>query len=263
MKRLVVGSLIAALAGPALAQDAPGGTTEDWTLDRRSRNLLAYITLDNGLSLGARCRKGSYNVVIAGLPPSPAGAETRLLKVAFGEGDLRDETWNVTTDPTVAIASFPAPFARSLRHGGRLRVLVPGGATEGRNLLYDLELPASASAIDETLTACDRPLIDAADAGMEDIKPTGLPEHVTWRDRPRPRYPLGASYAWGYVVVTCLNNPDGTLRNCQIEASQPEDGYFDDVALRGVRDARIASDIEPDGQMRTRRIGFRITFRMR
>ncbi|MGZ9100083.1 MAG: hypothetical protein ACXW3O_10295, partial [Brevundimonas sp.] len=157
MKRSLTALLACTVALPALAQDA----SADWDLvhDQRKKLLVAYTLFDNGLSIATRCADGGFEAVIGGLPPA-GRATSRPLRIAFGDDDLVEGRWNVATDDTLAVSELPAPFARELRTGGRLRVLIPGGAEGGRNLMYDLVLPASSASIDQTLTTCGRPLVD-------------------------------------------------------------------------------------------------------
>lgn len=258
MKRSLTALLACAVALPALAQDA----SADWDLaqDQRKNLLVAYARFDNGVSIGARCADGGFEAVISGLPPA-GRASTRPLRIAFGDDDLSDSRWGVATDDTIAISELPAPFARELRAGGRLRILVPNGAPDGRNLLYDLTLPASSSSIDQTLTACGRPLVDPRDAELEALEEDGVPRNLAWAVRPRPNFP-STRYARGFAVATCVSNPDGSLRDCTIESEHPRDGRFGQAALAAVRRARLQNLAEPGAPLPVTRVLYKTHFLM-
>ncbi|WP_374516079.1 hypothetical protein [Brevundimonas sp.] len=228
--------LALAVALPAVAQDA----ARDWDLHRNTRTdaIMAYTVYDNGLGIAVRCVDGGYEAFLSGLPAAGAG-ETRTLDVAFADEELGPQSWNVGVNDTIAVSSFPAPFARKLRQGGRLQIRVPDGAGPGRALRYDVTLPASPGSIDETLTACERPLVDPRDAGLDALPDNGLPENLVWARRPVVDYPSRTRYARGFAVTTCLVDPDGALRDCTIETEHPRDGGFGEETLQAVRRARV------------------------
>ncbi len=216
------------------------------------------VAYDNGLAIMVRCNRRAYEAVIIGLPA--AEGLTRLLRIAIGDEPVGDQSWNVALDNTLAVSDFPAPFARELRAGGQMRIVIPGGGGNGRNLRYDLTLPASSAAIDETLTACERPLVDPRDAEIRSIGENGLPEGVNWVKRPRPSFPAEIDAAQGFTVLTCLNNPDGTLRDCVVETEHPHGAGFGEAALRATRTARLGSTTTPDDPLPTRSLTFRVSF---
>lgn len=258
MNRFLTTLLSCAVALPALAQD----TSRDWDIlrDDRKKLLVAYSAFDNGLGLATRCNDGGFEVIITGLPPA-GRATSRPLRIAFGDEELSERRWNVAVDDTVAVSELPAPFARELREGGRLRIQVPRGAADGRNLLYDLQLPASATSIDHTLTACDRPVVDPRDAQLEDLTDDGVPVNLLWAERPRPRY-ASTRYARGFAVVTCLTNPDGSLRDCEIESEHPRDGRFGEAALASARRARVHNPSDPEAPIPPTRLLYKTNFVM-
>ncbi|HST91527.1 MAG TPA: hypothetical protein VLJ13_04950, partial [Brevundimonas sp.] len=242
-----------AIAVPALAQEA----SADWDLsnNQRQKLLVAYTQFDNGLSIATRCSDGRFEAVLAGLPPA-GRASSRVLRIAFGDDSLSDRQWTVATDDTIAVAEMPAPFARQLREGGRLRVLVPNGAADGRNLMYDLQLPGSSVSIDQTLTACERPLVDPRDPELNALEAEGLPRNLIWAERPAPQYP-GNNYARGFAVVSCLSNPDGRLRDCAVESEHPHDGRFGAATLRAARRARVQDANTPGAPVPTAFVAFK------
>ena len=84
-------------------------------------------------------------------------------------------------------------------------IVVPGGAENGRNLRYVIDLPASGAAIDETLQACGRPLVDPRDAERSALPEDGLPPEIEWARQPRPaadraQLPLARRWANGALL---------------------------------------------------------------
>ena len=260
MKRFIGIGLLLAVALPAMAQDA---AEPDWdiTRDPAKKSVIAYIPLTTGLALAVRCVDGALDSVIAGLPTYPQGRPTRPLHIAFGDDPLRETNWNVTTERTVAIADYPSAFARSLRKGGPLKIMIPRGADDGRNLVHNLTLPPSSAAIAETMAACNVPVEDPRDALLPDIDERGLPAGITWARAPRPQYP-NTNYATGYAVLTCVADAQGALNQCRIESEHPAKSRFGEASLRAMRVARIASSTEPTGQITPRMIAFRVNFYM-
>lgn len=251
-------ALAAAFAAPlAQAQEA----SADWDLhhDEAHDSLLAYTVFTNGLGVGFRCLDGSFGAVVSGLP---AGTEpSRLLKMRFRDSEAYDTRWTNTTDPTVAVADFPAKLAREFRQGGDLRLTVPGAAEGGRNLQFAVELPPSGGAIDTVLTTCGRPLVDPRDAQMDALPESGLPVGMTWERMPRPQWPTNSPYAEGFVVTSCLTNADGSLRDCEVEMQHPQDSRFGASTLRAARRARLKT--EDGSPMPTRMVSFRTNYVMR
>lgn len=256
MKRSLSALLACAVALPALAQDAAA----DWDLtnNERSRLMVAHVQFNTGLAIATRCADGGFEAVIAGLPPAGRAA-SRPLRIAFGDEPLHDTRWTVATEDTVAVAEMPAPFARKLREGGRFRVLIPNAAADGRNLMYDVQLPASSASIDRTLTSCERPLVDPRDAELDALAEDGVPPDITWMSRPTPQYPR-TNYARGFAVVTCLTKPDGGLRDCEIESEHPREGRFGDAVLASARRARLRNVTNPSEPLPTRRVAYKVNF---
>lgn len=257
---LLWGSFVAA---SALAQDPFQGaeTGDDWDIvrDERTQTTLAFTAFDNGISIAFRCIDGSLNSVIAGLPT--AEGDRRYLRVSFRGKPAYESGWTATTNSTVVVGDFPAPFAREFREGGELRLTVPNAAEGGRNLTFVTELPQSSAAIDEVLTTCGKPLVDPRDATLTALGNTGLPDGLTWRRAPRPEFPRGR-YASGFAVATCISQSDGSLTDCEVEMEHPQDGGFGQAALRGVPRARLVNTAAPDDPIPTGRVSFRTQFRL-
>lgn len=254
---LLTSLAVAAAAASASTQEPPA----DWDIQRDAAagSVIAFVPMTSGLAIGVRCIKGDLAAIITGLPEARRNETVRTLHI--GRPDrLNDTSWNVTTDRTVAISDYPAPFARRLREGGPLSILIPGGGGEGRNLRHDLDLPASSAAIDEVLTACDRPLVDPRDALLPRIGPGGLPAGIAWARQPRPAFPQ-SQYAAGYAVVSCMMTAEGGLEQCVLEAQHPSDSAFGRVAQRSASTGRLTSPNETPGQYTPRVVSFRFNFR--
>lgn len=261
MKRIGLAGLVLAAAlaatSPALAQEAP----RDWDMHRNTRTdaVMAFSVFDNGLGIAVRCIDGAYEALLSGLPAA-GESETRTLGMAFGDEEMSMERWSVATNDTVAVGERPAPFARKLRQGGRLQILVPGGGGGGRNLRYDLTLPASSGSVDETLTACQRPLTDPRDAELDALPDGGLPNSLAWIRPPQIEYPSSARYGRGFAVVSCVVNPDGSLRDCAVDSEHPHDGGFGAATLRAVRRARVHDPENPRAPAPPAMVSFRSRF---
>lgn len=246
----------AVLASPALAQDGAG----DWDVRRvpEQKLIMAYTVFDNGLGVGARSMNGSFQVLISGLPP--ATGAVRTLRIAFKDDDFDAQSWTVAEAPAVAVSESPSPLARKMREGGQMQVIVPDGAEGGRNLRYVLDLPTSSSAIDETLQACNRPLVDPRDAELDALGDNGLPMNIEWARQPEPVYPEGRTYIRGFATVTCLTQADGRLRGCLVETEHHIDGGFGKAALDATGRARVRS--KDGGAVPLGMIQFRNSFLM-
>lgn len=259
-----VGLMSACLtAVPASAQDAHPVVQpdDDWDIvrDDSTRTTLAFTAFDNGISIAFRCIDGSLNSVVAGLPPAEGGRRT--MQVSFRGRPAYESGWTTTTDSTVVVGDFPAPFAREFRAGGELRLTIPGAGQGGRNVTFVSELPQSSTAIDEVLTRCGKLLVDPRDGMLKALGYNGLPEGLTWRRAPRPQFPEGR-YGSGFVVTTCVSQHDGSLTDCEIEMEHPHDGRFGRAALRAIEDARIVNSDAPDDAVPIGRVSFRTQFRL-
>lgn len=251
--------LLVLSAAPASAQDA----TSDWDLteNRERRLTAASTTFSNGVSLILRCAGGQYDALIGGIPPAAAGTQWRNISLQFGDEPADESQWFVGTNPTAAINRLPARLARQLREGGVVKVRLEDPAA-GRRLRYDLDLPASSTNIDRTLTACGRPTEDVRDSLVEELADNGLPSGIEWDRQPEPRYPDGRTFERGFVTVSCLNRPDGRLQDCAIESEYPMAGGFGRAALSGLERASVRVAGAPDSPVPRRMILFNVNFQM-
>lgn len=247
-----------AIAGPALTQD----TGDDWDLriNPEADLIAASLTFDSGVAVGVRCFGGRYDALLAGLPEAPPNVDRLELSIQFGDEPAADQSWSVAINRRIAVSDLPARFARTLREGGRMQVVLRGAGADGANLRYVFDLPASSAAIDQTLEACDKPLVDPRDLELEALGEQGLPGGLDWADRPRPSWPSGRTYVRGFAAISCLTQPDGRLRDCAVESQHPLDGGFGESALRAARRGRIKVVENPDAPVPTRMIIFRTMF---
>lgn len=257
-------SLVAVLTASVTATNSQNSAVADWSIYRQSggSTVFAYVELSSGLGIAFRCVSGNFAAVVSGLPPAARDQKTRKLNLRIREDEAYDSGWTVGSDPTVALADFPASLARELREGGSFSLMVPGGGQNGANLRYNMTLPVSANAIDEVLTTCDRPLVDPRDELLVEADAAQLPDGMTWARPPRPRFPASL-YAEGYAAVSCVVQPDARLSSCQVESEFPADGGFGRATLLAMRDARVISPNETPGSYAPRIVGFRTDFRMR
>jgi len=262
MARFVSRFLLLTLSAVATTVVAQDTDTSDWTLSRNERlkAVVAGTTFSNGIGLGVRCVDRGLEVIMVGLPPIEA--EQRTLGIGFGDDPIVDQSWNVAADNTVAVSELPAPLARRLREGGQIQVRVPGAGENGRNVRYVMDLPPSATAIDQTLADCGRPLVDPRDAELEAIGESGLPADLVWKTQPRPTYPFHSRYAKGFAVVSCIAASDGGLRDCVVETEHPRDGHFGDATLAAARRGRLTNALNPDAEITPARILFRTNYYM-
>ena len=253
MKRAItVAAFVLLGAATAMAQ-----TGADWDMrrDARAKLKVAFTAFESGLAIGARCTDGVYEVAMAGLPPAPDNTDSRTLRIGFHGEPVRDQTWFVASDRGTAISSLPAPFARELRAGGRMDVVVPRAGPGGANIRYVLELPASAMAIDETLGACGRTLEDPRDDLLPDVPADGAVKGREWAQAPRLQYPLTDALS-GFVTLSCLGTADGAVEQCVVEAEYPPRQGFGRAAQRAAERARL----EPSADGEADLIVFRSTF---
>ncbi|MBD7941631.1 hypothetical protein [Brevundimonas guildfordensis] len=268
MQKALVRGLTAAVMSMAAATTTAAQDAEDWDLLVRPEEQLtvAYTQFDNGLLLAARCQRGVYQVMVGGLPAAPAAKDlhksNRVLIIGIGDKDAAEQRFMLGADPSVAFSELPAPLARQMREGGTMTITVPGGAEDGRNLRYLVELPASNSAIDQSLAGCDRPLVDPRDQQLDDLEDDGLPINLVWKQVPRPEYPQGRTYTAGFAVVTCLSQADGRLEDCVVETEFPVNGGFGTAAMRGTRKGRLENRGGGDGPVPSRLIVYRVTYSM-
>lgn len=234
----MIGVVILALATAPRAQEP---AQQDWALVEAPEHdaVIAISSFDNGIILAGRCVDDVYDVTIAGLPP--ARGFSRIVRVSIGDEALKQETWTVGEDRTIAFSRLPAPFARRLAAGGQLQIAVPATGGE-RGIRYVMQLPPSPSTLERTLTACGRSLVDPRDNHLERDAPDGLSAGLEWALQPRLDMPdsvRGRYVTQASVTVSCEVSGNGSLIDCVIESEHPGGyGYGREVA-RSLRSARV------------------------
>ncbi|MEW6537200.1 MAG: hypothetical protein AB1448_01250 [Pseudomonadota bacterium] len=229
--RFIVALAALAAGAPVLAQEsAPQG--EDWTLTSvpERKAVLATIDFTSGLAVAARCVDGVYDVLITGLPEAPRRDMSRELGTQAGDQqEPYTSVWTVGTRRSTAFSRIPAVVARDLAKGGKLQIIVPS-TSGGPRTRYVMDLDPSSTAIEQTLTACGRPMVDPREARAKEIDGNGqdgLPDTVQWQTMPRPVFPEsvnGQSPLEGYVVLSCVLTDAGQMTECEPESEQPA-GY--------------------------------------
>lgn len=255
--------LLSTLAAVVLMQEpAPQAVSQDWALiEAPDRNaVLAVTSFDSGIILSARCVNGIYDVTINGLPRSRT--VSRELRVSIGNQAMETETWTVGDDPTAAFSRLPAFLARRLAKGGQLQIGVPGaGGRPGTR--YVMDLPPSPTVLQQTLTACGRPLVDPRDQDMDPNAPDGLSGGVTWGVM--PRVPLPDSVNGRYVEnasvsVSCVVTSEGRLRDCVIESEHPPGYRFGAAVSRALRGGRVRLTEDGGPPLEGRLVTFTVVF---
>ena len=217
---------------------------DDWTLDvsAERKATVAHIEFDSGLSIAARCVDGAYDLLISGLPEAPPRMTEREVAVAVGEDDDLDTTvWSVGANRAVAFSRLPAIVARKLASGGKLQIAAIDPSTN-RRMRYVMEIDPSSTAIEQTLTACGRPLIDPRDDILEGNGQNGLPASIIWQRAPKAEFPSPVndrSPINGYAVLTCVSHRNGSLDNCQVESETPRGYNLGRTALRSIYQSRV------------------------
>lgn len=229
--RFIVAAAALAAGAPALAQETTP-QSEDWTLTSvpERKAVMATIDFTSGLAVAARCVDGVYDVLITGLPEAPRRDTSRELGIQAGDQEEPyTSVWTVGTQRNTAFSRLPAVVARDMAKGGKLQVIVPS-TSGGPRTRYVMDLNPSSTAIEQTLTACGRPMVDPREARAKEIDGNGqdgLPDTVQWQTMPRPVFPEsvnGRSPLEGYVVLSCVLTDSGQMTECQTESEQPA-GY--------------------------------------
>ncbi|WP_421731132.1 hypothetical protein [Brevundimonas sp.] len=252
----------------AVAQD--GGVAENWTVTRlRSQEtVIAATSFDNGITVMSRCMNNVFGLVMMGLPPVQAGVMSRPLTLIVGDEEEKSYIWNVAAaDPGTALSRVPAVLARRLAKGGRMQIIVPAEAG-GRRTRYIVELPASGSGVNETLSRCGRPLEDPRDDRLIGDG-ANMAKGYVWLRQPRPEFPAptvhGATNG-GLATLSCDVLVTGRVTDCQVEDEFPVGFGFGQAARRAAAQALIGQTDEAraDGQpFEPGRILFSTTFMLR
>lgn len=253
-------SLIAIL----VQEPVPTPASQDWALvERPDRNTVMAVTaFDSGIILTSRCVNGAFEVTINGLPPARSGF-SRELRVAVGEEELQTQTWTVGADRSAAFSRLPAFLARRLAKGGQLQIAVPG-PRDWPSIRYVMDLPPSPAVLEQTLSACGRPLIDARDIQMSANAPDGLSDGIDWVSMPAivpPDSVNGRYVTRGSVSVSCLVTAAGRLRDCLVESEHPAGYRLGQAVLGSVQGGRVRSTADLVGSLEGKLVVFTVNFR--
>lgn len=255
-------AILTASSGQAAHAQEAAPAPQDWVLTEvpERKAIIAIAEFDNGITLSSRCMDGVFEVTFYGLPEARGGS--RSLRIGVGGEPPYATAWTVGADRSSAFSRVPARLARELAKGGKLEIGVPGqGGQRGARYLMDLE--PSSSAVERTLTACGRALVDPRDLASGDETESGLPAGIAWDQPPSPSFPgsvKGRSPTHGVVTMTCLTRTTGRLEECEIESEHPG-GYN---LGRSVRDslsrARVKSTERNTPLIDRRLIMFTVSF---
>lgn len=245
----------------------------DWVLTRlpEAKTVVATISFTNGLHLVSRCQDGVYDLIVQGLPEVRGVKRELAFQVGEG-GESKTSVWSVGTSQSVAFSRIPAQVARDLAAGGELQIIVPPEQEGGRRTRYVMDIEPSSTAIEQTLNACGRPLVDPRMAGVDEVDGNGqdgLPAFIQWRAAPRPSFPApvgGRMPNQGYVVLTCLTKDDGSLSDCQTESEVPRGYNLGRAVERALPRARVALTDEAaasGADLAGRMISFSVNFELR
>jgi TonB family protein len=230
---------IALFAGLASAQ-----TSDDWdlTVDEAQRLTAASTGYSSGQAIAVRCRAGTLDVLIAGLPI--VDAVSRYLELSHGEGPTETGSW--LNQAGTVFSATPARTARRLRAGGTLAIATTvDDASDSRLRRYRFELPSQSDAVGRVLQACDAPPTDARDSLPRWPQPRVFPQDF-WLRQPTPEYPQAAASAGiesGFAVLSCIVQHEGRLRDCRIEYESDRRGRFGESAVRAMSTARLSQAI--------------------
>lgn len=268
MRGITISLLSAALlatviAPPALAQDE--ATRElDWVLTElpERKATLAVADFDVGLTLASRCVDGVFEVTVHGLPE--ARGTTRTLQVRLNDEEPYNSSWIVGTKKDTAFSRVPVRLARDMAKGGTMQIRVPAERDRPATR-YVLSLPPSTSAVEQTLTACNKSLVDLRYDTMLDEEHSGLPQGLVWQREPRFNFPSTNKQTMaivGYVTVSCGVDPALRPKDCLIESEYPAGYNFGREVLRAVSSGQLKLTGEGEALRPQATILFNVNFRL-
>lgn len=254
MRAIGFAFLTAMLAGPVVAQDAGG----DWDLRKDPQEQLTLATLNFGANqIALRCRAGVLDFLLTGVPTTDAA----LRPVRISAGAIRNEgqSWQTWSGRPIASPSEPERLARQLRAGGELDILLEPTQAGERPRRYRLPVPASATSVDEVLTACAFPLVDEWD-----LRPRADPDIPGWTRQPAPDFPdiaLRRGVDSGETRLGCVVASEGALSECRIISETPAGAGFGPSALRAMERSRVRLP-EDEGSVIGKVVSLTVRFRL-
>ena len=231
---VVLAALGWAIAGGSQAR---AQSADDWDLvDGATPGLtMASVAFSGGSAIAVRCRAGTLDVLVAGLPASTS--LSRHVEMTMPGVVAEDATWLAQPGGGLLSPSEPDRIARMLRAGGHIDLRLLADAENATGVRLALDYPASPAAIDRVLTDCNVPLSEAHDT----IRRVG--SSVQWEQRPAPEFPeraLEQDIKRAEVRLGCLVNANGRLTDCWLLAETPPDVGFGRSAVKAAEDSRMS-----------------------
>jgi TonB family protein len=260
VRAMTAGLALALIAAPAFAQTA--GDDWDLTENAATQSTVASLTYASGDTLMITCRRGAFDVLLATKTPSPT---KQMAEVRFGDGEPEFQGWYPTPNPLIVMSGLPGPNVRRFRTSRTVTIVFrpDEGSTEPPQR-HVLELPGKASSVDRVLDACSQARTDPRDALPRwDLGGAPGPDRG-WVRFPRPEYPqaaLSAGINSGFVTVSCIVGPGGTVVDCRVEKESDPRGGFGASALTAMRPTRVRMTGEgaaTEGQLFTGLLSFRL-----
>lgn len=264
-------TLAACLAAAALPFASSAAAQDGWAIERPGRNQISASTVfSTGQAVALRCTRRQAEVVVIGLPPALKPEDglgstfSRRIETSVDGRRLPASTWLVSADPKAAFYTGPAMLMRAMLTGQELtlRVMSPGGPATR----IVLRLPEDRSGLETVFEECGLPRVDTRDGALDlSARPTeespDTPSRpiLTWKTMPRAGFPelaINRGVDEGLVVVSCIAQPDGLLRDCRSDYAAPAGYGFDGIAMAAMRNARL----EPRDDPEDRAISFTMRF---
>lgn len=240
-----------------------GDPALDWNLVEvpERKALLAAAAFDNGLTLATRCVDGVFEATVHGL--REVSGLTRTIQITHDDDEPYDSSWIIGDKKDAAFSRVPVRFARTLARGGQVQLRIPGERGQPATR-YILDLPPSVSAVEQTLAACGKSMVDLRYDTMGD-ESSSLPAGANWIRPPQPSFPIPNGQMMsthGYVTVSCSVRPDGTPHDCLVESEYPAGFNFGRATLRAVEKGRIGPNDPSQSLPPNMTILFNVNFRM-
>ncbi|WP_409018774.1 hypothetical protein [Brevundimonas vesicularis] len=241
-----------------------GDPALDWTLTEfpERKALLATAAFDNGLTLATRCVNGVFEATVHGL--REASGLTRTIQITHEDSEPYDTSWIIGDKKDAAFSRVPVRFARTLAKGGQVQMRIAGERGQPATR-YILDLPPSVSAVEQTLAACGKSMVDLRYDALGDENST-LPDGANWLRRPQPSFPTPSGQMMsthGYVTISCGVRADGRPQDCLVESEYPAGFNFGRATLRAVEKGQIGPNDPTQTLPPNMTILFHVNFQMR
>lgn len=186
-----------------------------------SASSAAALRGDGGVALVARCSDGVFRLMFSAVPDEPAAhAHYRI-----NGGDWERIHWAPAARDRLFFSQTSARMARKFAAGGDLELRF--SPEESPEILYQLDLPAAAGALNDVLSDCGIPLSDPRD----DLS---MAENIDWDLRPSGTdmarfYPVRGRQGDGAIL--CVIMRSGRLSDCELTYETPPDMDFGAATL--------------------------------